>query len=56
MKASVRRDANTGQMVGGQGAPRWWGDGRRRFLAGAAAYKGRGGPAVNGDDLSDFLE
>jgi hypothetical protein len=43
-------------MVGGRDAPRWQGDGRRRFLAGVAAYKGRGEPAVNGDDLGDFLE
>jgi hypothetical protein len=44
------------QMVGGQGAPRWRGDGRWRFLADAAAYKGRGGLTVNGDVLGDFLE
>jgi hypothetical protein len=56
VKAQVRRDAHDGQMVGGRDAPRWRGDGRRRFLAGVAAYKGRGEPAVNGDDLGDFLE
>jgi hypothetical protein len=55
MKAQMRCDAYAGQMVGGLGTPRWWGDGRRRFLTDAAVYNGRGGPVVNGDDLNDFL-
>jgi hypothetical protein len=36
-KAPVSYDAHAEQMVGGRGRPRWRGDGRRRFLVGAAA-------------------